>query len=195
MHEALTQGVSTIDIETWLQVIPQLIARIDTQRPLVGRSIHQLLREIGQVHPQALIYPLTVASKSSSPARHVPANKILKFMRDHSPNLVNQAMMVSEELIRIAILWAELWHEGLEEASRLYFGDRNIEGMFETLEPLHARMQRGPQTLKETSFTQVFKYFEVVKLSINFLGFFLDIDNRSKDRNKVGEFKRRHWCH
>ena len=29
---------------------------------------------------------------------------------------------VSEELIRVAILWHELWHEGLEEASRLYFG-------------------------------------------------------------------------
>ena len=62
---------------------------------------------------------------------------------------------VSEELIRVAILWHELWHEGLEEASRLYFGDRNVRGMFATLEPLHNMMERGPQTLKETSFTQV----------------------------------------
>ena len=37
-------------------------------------------------------------------------------------------MLVSEELIRVAILWHELWHEGLEEASRLYFGERNIKG-------------------------------------------------------------------
>lgn len=34
---------------------------------------------------------------------------------------------VSEELIRVAILWHELWHEGLEEASRLYFGERNVQ--------------------------------------------------------------------
>ena len=62
---------------------------------------------------------------------------------------------MSEELIRVAILWHELWHEGLEEASRLYFGERNVKGMFAVLEPLHAMMERGPQTMKETSFNQV----------------------------------------
>lgn len=62
---------------------------------------------------------------------------------------------MSEELIRVAILWHELWHEGLEEASRLYFGERNVKGMFAALEPLHQMMERGPQTLKETSFNQV----------------------------------------
>ena len=62
---------------------------------------------------------------------------------------------VSEELIRVAILWHELWHEGLEEASRLYFGDRNIKGMFETLEPLHRMLERGAQTQQEVSFQTV----------------------------------------
>ncbi|KAI0238227.1 hypothetical protein LSAT2_011144 [Lamellibrachia satsuma] len=51
-------------------------------------------------------------------------------------------MLVSEELIRVAILWHELWHEGLEEASRLYFGECNVKGMFATLEPLHLMMER-----------------------------------------------------
>ncbi len=36
----------------WLQVIPQLIARIDTPRPLVSRLIHQLLTDVGKHHPQ-----------------------------------------------------------------------------------------------------------------------------------------------
>lgn len=134
---------------------------------------------------QALIYPLTVASKSTTTARHNAANKILKNMCEHSNTLVQQAVMVSgrpripwrcqthpglgrhllalplpqvsEELIRVAILWHEMWHEGLEEASRLYFGERNVKGMFGVLEPLHAMMERGPQTLKETSFNQVWR--------------------------------------
>ena len=46
VYEALVEGVRTIDVNTWLQVIPQLIARIDTQRQLVGRLIHQLLMDI-----------------------------------------------------------------------------------------------------------------------------------------------------
>ncbi|CAH1240669.1 MTOR [Branchiostoma lanceolatum] len=156
VYDALVEGMKTVPIDTWLQVIPQLIARIDTPRQLVGRLIHQLLTDIGKQHPQALIYPLTVASKSASSARHTAANRILKNMCEHSPQLVQQAMMVSEELIRVAILWHELWHEGLEEASRLYFGERNVKGMFAVLEPLHAMMERGPQTLKETSFNQAY---------------------------------------
>ncbi|XP_060066726.1 serine/threonine-protein kinase mTOR-like [Ylistrum balloti] len=156
VYEALVEGLKTIQIDNWLQVIPQLIARIDTPRLLVGRLISQLLIDVGKHHPQALIYPLTVASKSNATARQSAANKILKSMCEHSNTLVQQAMLVSEELIRVAILWHELWHEGLEEASRLYFGERDVKGMFATLEPLHAMMERGPQTLKETSFNQAY---------------------------------------
>ncbi|XP_039478905.1 serine/threonine-protein kinase Tor [Drosophila santomea] len=156
VYEALLSGMKLIEINTWLQVIPQLIARIDTHRQLVGQLIHQLLMDIGKNHPQALVYPLTVASKSASLARRNAAFKILDSMRKHSPTLVEQAVMCSEELIRVAILWHEQWHEGLEEASRLYFGDRNVKGMFEILEPLHAMLERGPQTLKETSFSQAY---------------------------------------
>jgi FKBP12-rapamycin complex-associated protein len=49
--------------------------------------------------------------------------------------------LVSHELIRVAILWHELWHEGLEEASRLYFTDKNPEGMIEVLKPLHEKLE------------------------------------------------------
>ena len=70
-------------------------------------------------HIQALIYPLTVATKSQSATRKEAAEMILKNMREHSSALVQQAIMVSEELIRVAILWHEQWHEGLEDASRL----------------------------------------------------------------------------
>ncbi|CAB3378482.1 Hypothetical predicted protein [Cloeon dipterum] len=156
VYEALVEGLRTIEINTWLQVIPQLIARIDTPRAQVGRLIHHLLMDIGKHHPQALVYPLTVACKSATTARRNAANKLLKNMCDHSSSLVQQAIMVSDELIRVAILWHELWHEGLEDASRLYFGERNVKGMFDKLEPLHTMIQKGPQTLKETSFTQAY---------------------------------------
>lgn len=154
--DALNEGIRIIEINTWLQVIPQLIARIDTPRLFVAQLIHKLLSDIGKSHPQALVYPLSVASKSASQTRKSAANKILDSMREHSPTLVEQAKMCSEELIRVAILWHEQWYEGLEEASRLYFGDRDIKGMFDTLAPLHAMLERGPQTLKETSFNQAY---------------------------------------
>ena len=115
MYEALHEGIRTIEIDNWLQVIPQLIARIDTPRPLVSRLIHQLLADLGKHHPQALVYSLTVACKSNNAARRNAANKILSKIREHSETLVNQSLMVSDELIRVAILWHEQWYEALEE--------------------------------------------------------------------------------
>lgn len=64
-------------------------------------------------------------------------------MRVNRPNMVEQALLVSQELIRVSILWHEMWHEGLEEASRLYFGDHNVDGMFSVLAPLHTMMERA----------------------------------------------------
>ena len=47
---------------------------------------------------QALVYPLTVAKKSSVPARERAAQMILKNMREHSETLVQQEFMVGAGL-------------------------------------------------------------------------------------------------
>jgi FKBP12-rapamycin complex-associated protein len=83
---------------------------------------------VGKAHPQALVYPLTVAGKSQSINRKKAALSILNNMTSHSPVLVEQALRVSEELVRVAILWQELWHDAIEEASRCWFGYKNVEG-------------------------------------------------------------------
>lgn len=156
VYQAISEGFATVSIDTWLQVIPQLIARIHSPSPQVRRLIYQLLSEVGKEHPQALVYSLTVASKSQSESRKNSALAIMDKMRLHSSKLVEQALLVSQELIRVAILWHEMWHEGLEEASRLYFGEQNVDGMFAVLEPLHQLIKRGPETLREISFNQAF---------------------------------------
>lgn len=157
VNAAVVQGFNTVSVDTWLEVIPQLIARINQPNTRVRQSIHNLLSEVGRNHPQALVYPLTVAMKSTqSSRRSKSAALIMDSMRSHSAELVEQADLVSHELIRVAVLWHEQWHEGLEEASRLYFGDHNIEGMFAALAPLHEQLERGPETLREISFAQTF---------------------------------------
>ncbi|KAK2463572.1 hypothetical protein APHAL10511_004323 [Amanita phalloides] len=156
VSHAIGSGFNSVEVDTWLDVLPQIIARIQTPHPNIRRNINNLLTDVGKHHPQALIYPLTVASKSSSAARKNAATSIMDRMKEHSPTIVNQALIVSRELIRVAILWHELWHEGLEEASRLYFTEKNPDGMIAALEPLHDLLEAGPTTARETSFAQVF---------------------------------------
>ncbi|KAL8826647.1 MAG: hypothetical protein Q9170_007322 [Blastenia crenularia] len=153
---AVTEGFASVSVDTWLEVIPQLIARINQPNARVRLSIHRLLAEVGKAHPQALVYPLTVAMKSTVTRRSHSAGQIMESMKAHSPDLVDHADLVSHELIRVAVLWHELWHEGLEEASRLYFGDNDVEGMMSTLEPLHDMVDKGTDTLREISFVQAF---------------------------------------
>ncbi len=154
--EAMQEGLQQINIDIWLYVIPQLIARIHSPVARIRSLLHDLLCALGRCHPQALIYSLTVASNSSYVPRRDAAKAVLQNMRRHYPTLVDQAVLVSRELIRVAILWHEQWNEGLEEASKLFFGDKNVEGMYNVLLPLHEMMEQGPETLREVAFYNAF---------------------------------------
>jgi FKBP12-rapamycin complex-associated protein len=70
----------------------QIIARIQTPSNNIRRNINNLLTDVGKHHPQALIYPLTVASKSSSAARKSAALSNMDRMREHSACIVEQVM-------------------------------------------------------------------------------------------------------
>lgn len=159
---ALQKGFTHVNINTWLVVLPQIIARIHSNNHAVRELIQSLLVRIGQSHPQALMYPLLVACKSISNLRRAAAQEVVDKVRQHSGVLVDQAQLVSKELIRVAILWHEMWHEALEEASRLYFGEHNIEGMLKVLEPLHEMLEEGAMrndtTAKEKAFIQAYRH-------------------------------------
>ncbi|XP_031383805.1 serine/threonine-protein kinase TOR isoform X3 [Punica granatum] len=160
VQRALQEGFLLVNINTWLVVLPQIIARIHSNNRAVRALIQSLLVRIGQSHPQALMYPLLVACKSISNLRKAAALEVVDKVRRHSGDLVEQAQLVSKELIRVAILWHEMWHEGLEEASRLYFGEHNIEAMLKVLEPLHEMLEEGAMrqniSIKERAFIEAY---------------------------------------
>lgn len=103
----MEDGFARVSVDTWLEVIPQvgrsarvdayqlkallqIIARIQTPSSSIRRLIGSLLTDVGRAHPQALIYPLTVASKSSNELRVNSAKSIMDRMREHSPVIVNE---------------------------------------------------------------------------------------------------------
>ena len=64
--------------------------------------------------------------------------------------------MVSDELIRAAILLSEIWTEAIEDASRVYFGKNDSETMINNLRDLHKMMEKEPETMNEINFYQGF---------------------------------------
>jgi len=103
-----------------------------------------LLIYIGRSNPQALIYPLTVSLKEKTSARKTAAVKILNDMRKNFPAIVEQVLLISDELCRAAIMLKEQWRDGIEDACRLYFQEKNTQGMIKTLLGLHEQLNNEP---------------------------------------------------
>lgn len=179
--KAIYAGFNLITIDTWLEVLPQLISRIHQPDEAVSRSLLSLLSDLGKAHPQVMVNPLIVAIKSESISRQKAAFSIIEKMKMHSTKLVEQAELVSNELIRVAVLWDELWYEGLEDASRQFFGEHNIDKMFATLEPLHQLLKKEPETMRELSFQNSFgrDLTDAYEWVLNF--------KRTKDTNNLNQ--------
>ena len=159
LHEEFDEGFRETNIAQWLEVVPQIIARLYTPFPEVQKGVKMLLTRIGTEHPHVAVYPLTVAKStvgSHQKKRSRAASDILSELKSHHEEIVQQAELVARELVRVAILWTETWHENLEEASKLYFVQRNIEEMLDLLLPLHDELERGGDTPFERQFKAEF---------------------------------------
>ena len=152
--DMLKEYLSEIPLDCWLGVLPQLIARIHHEGDVGRALLHDLLSRLGAKHAQALMFPLSVALQSPRDDRQNAAQTLLMNLRQHSPSLINQSVLVSKELIRIAILWDEEWYSTLENCSRLYFVEGNIQKMLDLLLPLHEKLIEGAQTSHEKAFMQ-----------------------------------------
>ena len=153
----LQEGFTTIEIISWIEVVPQLMARFDIPKVKIQRSIHDLLIRIGKHHPQALVYPLTVANNDKNMGRRGAAREILKEIEQHSKSLIDQAVVLAEELNRAAIVLKEQWCDGIERASQNYFQEHSIEQAIKTFDELHDLMMKKLETLSEISFHQSFR--------------------------------------
>lgn len=149
--------------ESWLEVVPQIIARLHSTEIKVRHGIESLLIRIGLAHPHAVVYPLTVAAgtpggSQTQRERRLSAENVLRRMKEEHREIIEQARLVASELNRVAILEHEKWYDRIEEASRLYYSENNTVGMLETLRPLHDLMDtKDPETECERKFRQDFE--------------------------------------
>ncbi|CAH1442838.1 unnamed protein product [Lactuca virosa] len=93
------KGFSHVNINTWLVVLPHIIATIHSNNHAVRELIQSLLVRIGQSHPHALMYPLLVACKSISNLRKVATQEVVDKVRKHSGLLVDQVLEPLHEIL------------------------------------------------------------------------------------------------
>jgi FKBP12-rapamycin complex-associated protein len=181
VEDCIKDGIKIISPETWLEIAPQLITRLDLDDD-VGKLIKELVTNVAKAHPHGLIYPLIAAKESKNAVRAAAAKDILATLSETNLLLVQQGQMLNHELIRCAILWHEQWHETLEEASKIFFhpdGPKDINQMLALMRPLHEKLNGGHQTLKEFSFIQT--YYKELKEAFDYCEKY----RRTNDHNDI----------
>lgn len=156
VDRAMSECFEAVAIDKWLAVIPQLMARIQIPLRNVRQGIHRMLSTIGKHHPQALVFPIIVDKQSPFTTRATAAQTVITAIRPFCATLLDEALLVSSELIRVAILWKERWYKSLDEASRQYYIEKNTDAMTITLQKLNDMLERGAETVSEQTFVRVF---------------------------------------
>lgn len=150
----LKDGFEKIDLKVWIDVIPQLLARIDIDDTKIKETLIDLIERISVRFPQALIYSLSVTLKSTASGRREAAEQLIQKLKATQPVLIDQAFTISNELNRSAILLSEVWQEAIEEASRIYFHRNDGKAMYHYIKPYHDEMEKLPETMNEIAFYQ-----------------------------------------
>jgi FKBP12-rapamycin complex-associated protein len=83
---------------------------------------------------------------TSDGQQKVVANEILTEMRKNKKQLVEEATIVSRELMKVAITPHEQWYDGLEQAAQFYMDSKDIKSMVNILVDLHETMNESNWT-------------------------------------------------
>ena len=157
----ISNTLDVIEIEAYLNVIPQLICRFDIKQRKVLEILINILIKIGSAHPQAVIYSFIVMKLSSSKKRKSAAAQILYSICKNNPSiedLVKECEMFINEINKCAMLLHEEWFETLENTSKMYF-TKNYQGMVKYLHKLHEKAKLKPENMYEVHFYQKFSSY------------------------------------
>ncbi|KAJ2781003.1 phosphatidylinositol kinase- protein kinase tor1 [Coemansia interrupta] len=178
--QAVQSQLKSISLRMWMQVIPQILARTHIQHQKTIDLIKHILTDIGKFHPNAIMFSLYVAARSEHPDRIKISKEILASLHELTPELVEETEVVSRELIRVTLLFPEMWHDAIDYTSKLYYNFDNADEMLRILPPLYDRL-RNPETLREIHFAQLFG--NILMTAEQYLRKYFSVDKEHRDES------------
>ncbi|KAJ2163448.1 hypothetical protein GGF45_006343, partial [Coemansia sp. RSA 551] len=101
------------------------------------------------------MFSLYVAARSEHAERSHSVKDVLAKLHDMYPELVEQTELVSRELIRITLLFPEMWMKSIDSLAAKYSGGHDISEIVRELQSHYKRLY-NPETLPEYRFVQEF---------------------------------------
>ncbi|OMJ18872.1 Phosphatidylinositol 3-kinase tor2 [Smittium culicis] len=172
VSEEMAKRFNDIDPICWIQVLPQIIARVDSPHIQIISTIKKLLIKLGKSYPESILFPLTVSRKISPSNIKNLAFKVIETLRYDFPELIYQSDLVADELSKVATSIEEKWLSSIDEASRKYFICHDIDGMMDILISLISSTKSTTKTIVEERFYQEYQvHISEISLFIEKLAF------------------------
>ena len=153
--DLIQSSFNSLDIDVYLNVIPQLVSRFDLKNEDVLQVLKNILIKIGLAHPNALIYSLIVLKNSSSKARKDAATSVLNGIQKKYKYLIEECEMFISELNKCAMLPHEEWFETIEDSSKLFQNGEYLS-MVEHMKRLHLKLNNHFDNMYEINFYQLY---------------------------------------
>jgi FKBP12-rapamycin complex-associated protein len=168
VFQLLSTELEQVSPEHWLMVLPQLIARMHVKSNEIAGLLQKMLVKMARTHPQALVCPIYVALNTTDLQQKQMATEVVAEMRKGNSQLVDEAILVSRELLQVAITPHEAWHDGLESAAQQYLESKDTNAMVLTLMELHDTLNGDPATgLSEAGSVDSLSAYSIAGVSDN----------------------------
>ncbi|KAI9141330.1 hypothetical protein BKA69DRAFT_1038604 [Paraphysoderma sedebokerense] len=103
-------------VSSWKAVIPQLFARLDHPDAFVRSQLTELLTQLASEFPQFVLYHAIVGSTSATNAAEYKASLLqIQSRLDDGDGLVASTQVVIDELLKVTVLWEEVWLNKLSQ--------------------------------------------------------------------------------
>ena len=165
----ISETFNYIDIDAFLNVIPQLLCRFDIKEIKILDVLFNILTKIGLAHPHAIISSLIVMKHSNSRKRKSAAKIVLSQIIKKNyelKKLIDECEMFVTELNKCAMLLHEEWFETIEDIAKT-FQNKDYHSFANQMMRIHEKMKNNPKNMYEIHFYQ--KFYAEIKDAEEFL--------------------------
>ncbi|OHS95604.1 PIKK family atypical protein kinase [Tritrichomonas foetus] len=156
--------IKIIPLHVWPDVVIQLMSRLPSSNRGMRKTIGELIKLVGSVHPHAALPPLMVSTYFDNTERQRVSLEILGEIKLQHPHTVANLYAFSSELQKVALSRWEAAVSKIDEASRILISKRPdvINEMNQLLAELDEIVLSPPKSFYEISFIHEYGHiFEV----------------------------------
>ncbi|KAK2949121.1 putative serine/threonine protein kinase [Blattamonas nauphoetae] len=153
INSIFMETVCHIPESFWIWVVPQLMAWLYSPGFKPNFHVHSLVADLAGRYPQSFIFPLLLAHTSALPDEQT---QLVQLMATLPQQTLTDGILVSSELVRVAITLCEAWPEAIAEAKKLFLAEKRPDKMLARIAHQLISSNRRTKTAGDIAFHHMY---------------------------------------